>query len=596
MKLPAASLLSGLAATAGLFLTGGLARADPDGVPGGQPEAFTASGQVGGTLLPGVDETVVFAAIGDYGVAGASLQGISGMIRGWDPAFIISTGDNTYGKLDTNEDVDPLTEGKQNAWEFNVGSYFGAFLRGREDRKFPLQVSGTQRFFPTVGNHDSAPDAGNGGTIDDYLDYFYKNPGGPGRLPEDRGAVHTAEVSYYAVRKGPVDLFILDGDVLDRPDLLGQQKAWLTAQTAGSTARWKIGVFHQPPLTSGERAAASWMRWDELRVLDAILCGHDHFYERLDYFGVPLFITGAGGQFLYNFRTPADARSMMRYNTHHSAMRMVADAASLTLEARAFELPARQETLVESVVLGTPAPVDNEDHYTFFAEAGEMIELRTATPAPLGNPALDPILTLFTPGGQPVTPDRLTSPDGRNEVLIHQAGLTGRWQVKLGATPPGGGSYTLRLTTVSPLPDYPAWSLSLPAGHKEAAHDPDRDGLPNLLEYALRTSATQASPAPGEAWQGLRMEAGAAAGTAILTFDLPSPLPPGISYQVESHSNPGLTAWTAVAWRAAAADWQGVPGVRVQTGSPLPKARRIAVTVPGTAPRQFFRLTVTWNG
>lgn len=570
------------------------AYADPDALAGGQPEAFTAAGQVRGTLLPGVDRTVVFAAIGDYGVAGSALEGISAMIRGWDPAFIVSTGDNTYGDLNSDADMDPATPGKQNAWEFNVGNYFGAFLKSRPDGKFPLQTSPVQRFFPTVGNHDSAPDAGNGGTIEGYLDYFHLNPSGPGRLPENNGAVHTAAVSYYMVSHGPVDIYILDADVVDRPDLLADQKAWLTARLAASTARWNIGVFHQPPLTSGFRAAATWMRWDELKGLDAIFCGHDHFYERLDYFGVPLFITGAGGQFLYAFRNPPDSRSLMRYNANHSALRIVADDASLRLESRAFELPARQETLVESFILGTPAPVDNEDSYTFFAEAGEKIELRTTTPVPLGQPALDPELTLYTPGGQPVVPGTLTSPDGRNVILGHEAALTGIWRVKISSAPPGRGPYTIQLTTRSPVPDYPAWSMALPAGERDATRDPDRDGLPNLLEYALQTNGSSPMPAESGAWQGMNVEVGE--DTVTLTFDLPSPLPPGISYQLEGNANLGSAPWTVVAWRGPGADWEGASGVSVLTGAPLPGARRAAITLPFWGTRQFFRLAVTRNG
>ncbi len=571
------------------------ALADPDSVPGGQPESFTASGVVTGSLLPGVDETVVFAAIGDFGVAGAALQGISGMIRGWNPEFILSTGDNTYGELNSNADADPITPGKQNAWEFNVGHYFGAFLQARVDAKFPLQVAAEQRFFPSVGNHDSAPDAGNGGTIDDYLDYFYANPGGPPRLPTDRGAVHNADVSYYVLRRGPVDIFVLDGDVPTRPDLIAAQKTWLTTQAAASTARWKIGVFHQPPLTSGFRAAAAWMEWEELTVLDAILCGHDHFYERLDYFGVPLFITGAGGQFLYSFRSPPDAKSLFRYNAHHSAMRLVADSASLTLESRAFELPARQETLVESYTLGTPAPIDNDDTYRFFVEAGETLQLRTATPPPLQQPPLDPTLTLFTPGGTLTIPDELSSPDGRNVMLTHEATATGFWQVKVSAPPHGHGGYSMTLTTTSPLPSYQVWQAQLPPNGNAPNDDPDEDGLTNLMEFALHSNPNTTSPTAADPWQGHRLEHDPAAGTITLTFDLPSPLPPGISYQVETHHELGSGPWTTIAWRAPGADWQGSSGTSIQTGSPLPEGRRIAVTVPASGPRRFFRLAITRN-
>ena len=48
-----------------------------------------------------------------------------------------------------------------------------------------LQTSGTQRFFPSVGNHDSA---GGGGTIAGYVDYFHTDPGRPG--PSAGGRPH----------------------------------------------------------------------------------------------------------------------------------------------------------------------------------------------------------------------------------------------------------------------------------------------------------------------------------------------------------------------------------------------------------------------
>ena len=570
------------------------ALADPDDLPGESSEAFSPSSLVSGTLLPGLDRTIRFGVIGDFGVSGAALAGISGMIRGWNPAFVVSTGDNNYGLLDSNADEDPGLPGMQNSWEFNVGAYFGPFLQRRADDKFPLQTSPIQRFFPTVGNHDSAPDPANGGTIHDYLDYFHSNPGGSPRLPTDRDAVHHPEVSYYAVQHGPVDLFVLDGDVPNRPDLIAAQKSWLTAQVAASTARWKLAVFHQPPLTSGFRTAASWMTWDELKLVDVILCGHDHFYERLDYFGTPLFITGAGGQGLYSFRSPPDAHSLTRYNANHSAILITADDASLRLESRAFELPAQQETLVESFTLGTPAPIDNEDAYTFFAEAGESIELRTATPPPLSQPTLAPALQLFTPSGQLVIPDSIKSPDDRNVLLTHAATKTGHWQVKISAPVPGHGPYTLRLSLRSPLMDYPAWGARLPAGQREPTDDPDQDGWNNLLEYALQSSGTQPGPQPGEAWQGMSLDHDATRNSVTVTFDLPSPLPPGVSYQLESARSPG-GPWQAVAWRTTALDWQGAPAVTVLTGGPQPDARRTAVTLAADQRRVFFRLNVTTN-
>lgn len=572
-----------------------LVRADPDDVAAGGTEAFTASGIVSGNLLPGNGEKVKFGVIGDFGVSGNALNGISLMMKGWSPDFIVSTGDNTYGELDTDIDYDPGLPGMQNDWEFNVGAYFGGFMQGRSDGKFPLQTSQTQRFFPTVGNHDSYPDPGTGGTIDDYLDYFHGNPGGPSRLPGDRGAAHDSDVSFYAVKHGPVDLFVLDADVPNRPDLLALQKSWLAAEVAASTARWKIAVFHQPPLTSGYRAAASWMLWEELGLVDAILCGHDHFYERLDYFGTPLFITGAGGQSLYSFREPPDARSLSRYNNHHSAMLVTADAYALRLESRAFELPAQQEKLVESFVLGTPVSVDNEDAYTFFAEAGETIELRTATPPPLSQPPLTPSLELFTPGGQPVVGQITTLADGRNLRLRHLAAQSGHWQVKMRGQAPGHGPYSLRVIMSTSLRDYPEWSAGLPQNLRGDNEDPDGDGYQNLIEYAFQSDAMRPDAEDPTRWRGLRIAPGLAPSTITLTFDLPSPLPPALNYQLESGAAPD-GPWEVVAWRPAAADWQCIAGAAVLTGAPLPDARRVAVTVGTVNQRRFFRLSVSRNG
>jgi hypothetical protein len=275
-------------------------------------------------------------------------------------------------------------------------------------------------------------------------------------------------------------------------------------------------------------------------------------------------------------------------------MLIIADDASMRLESRAFELPAQKETLVEALTLGTPVTVDNEDVYTFFAEAGETIELSTTTPPPLSQPALTPVLELAPPSGQPVIPDSITSADGRNVTLTHTCPETGHWQVKISAPAPGRGPYTLRLSLRSPLVDYPAWGARLPAGQREPTADPDQDGWKNLLEYALQSSGSQPGHQPGEAWQGMSLVHDASRNSVTVTFDLPSPLPPGVSYQLESAPSPH-GPWRAVAWRTTAADWQGAETVTVLTGGPQPRARRTAVTLAADQRRVFFRLNVTTN-
>ncbi|MEX0641720.1 MAG: hypothetical protein WD468_03415, partial [Pirellulales bacterium] len=164
--------------------------------------------------------TVTFAAFGDYGGNSADEAAVAAMIAHWQPDFLITLGDNNYGRL---------TVGNPE-WELNIGQYYGSYMLGRADGIYPFQTSSTQRFFPSVGNHDvgeefgGAPPApaphapghggpeetGNVGGRAGYLDYFHVDPGRPaGRLPP---GVHSSGNSYYDFQWGPLHLFALDGE------------------------------------------------------------------------------------------------------------------------------------------------------------------------------------------------------------------------------------------------------------------------------------------------------------------------------------------------------------------------------------------------
>jgi len=56
--------------------------------------------------------SMVFAIIGDYGDDGDS-RAVSELIKGWEPDFIITTGDNNYS--------DGAFKGTFTALEFSVG-------------------------------------------------------------------------------------------------------------------------------------------------------------------------------------------------------------------------------------------------------------------------------------------------------------------------------------------------------------------------------------------------------------------------------------------------------------------------------------------
>jgi hypothetical protein len=493
------------------------------------------------------------------------------MVKRWLPEFIITTGDNNYGSLDANTDQDPLVAGVQCDWEWNVGDYYGEFIQRRLDGKFPRQRSVVPRFFPSVGNHDSWPDGGTGGPIDGYIDYFAANPGGVSRLPVDRGARHDAQVSYYAVRRGPVDLFIMDADVPAYPQLLREQREWLAQQVRQSTARWKLAVFHHPPVTSNAwRPGASWMAWPELGQVDAIFCGHDHFYERLIYLGKPLVICGAGGASFYGFSNPPHPASQFRWSGW-SAARVAAHSQGLTIECHEAGTDG-SDVMRESLTLGSVEPSDQEDVYEFFGEKGQVVEVVVE----VTGGGWQPVVALCAPDGGLSTGEEHGGGGSKVESAL---GETGVWKVKVTAAGVEGGQYRVRLRVSNPGPGYADWSQGLAASG--AQDDPDGDGLVNLVEYALGTDAARSDAQVPEVRRlGEKV---------VVSFVVPSPPRPGVVLAVEAGAQLTEDAWFALASRGEVGDWEADPYAQLTTGH-WEGWRRVTLTVPASEDRLFFRL------
>lgn len=603
--MPVQSTRSRLAALALLLAPGcGTVTADPDNLPNGGAEPLPPSGVVAGTLSPAAGETVTFGLLGDFGSSGAALSSVARMIRSWSPDFIVTTGDNNYGNLDVNYDYDQNAPGMQNSWEINVGAYFGDYILGRNDGKYGRQTSTTQRFWPVVGNHDSLLSSGHStdeanaaGPIADYVDYFHNNPGGTPRLPMDRGAVHTAAKSYYALRRGPVDFFFLDADLGYQwppdPEGLDEQKAWLLARLAESTARWKVAVFHQPPITSSFRTGAAWMDWSELLGCDLVLCGHDHFYERLLFrTAVPMVISGAGGASLYGFATSPHEASQFRFNTRHSALWVRADGQSIRVECRTPPLAAGQtEETIEAWSLGQPTlSGDDEDTYSFYAEAGEIVTALTRTPG-AGN-LLNPRLQLIHPDGSVVRDERDNAPDGKNAQISYSIPLAGTWRLTLRPESAAAGTYELQAGLYRPGQYFSQWAAALPEGQRSATDNPDQDEWPNLTEFAAGADPLVAGLSPA-ALPLIQAGYDAPARSLEVTVRIPSPLRPGVTPVVEEASSPA-GPWTVLAWRPPFSNWTTTrPGATVFTA--VSGATRIVEThlpVSGV-PRKFVRLSFT---
>jgi hypothetical protein len=151
------------------------------------------------------------------------------------------------------------------------------------------------------------------------------------------------------------------------------QAAWLQAQLAASTARWKVVIAHHPPFSSAQNGSALWMQWPfEAWGAHAVLSGSDHVYERVTQGDLVYFINGLGGAPRYTFGAPV-AGSQVRFSAEHGAMRVEADETQI-----AFRLFTRSGVLVDTYTLyADPSahPPATPSGLTALAISGSEIDL-----------------------------------------------------------------------------------------------------------------------------------------------------------------------------------------------------------------------------
>ena len=257
------------------------------------------------------ETTVVFAVIGDYGSGDRAAQDVAKLVKGWQPEFIITAGDNNY------------PDGSMGTIDANIGqfyheyiySYAGEFGEGADQN----------RFFPSLGNHDWMTNDAN-----PYLEYF--------TLPGNE--------RYYDFTWGTLlHFFALDSDPNEKDGVTWQtvQAAWLEERLAESTATWKIVYMHHPPFSSGLEGSMEWMRWPYKEwEADAVIAGHEHFYERLIKRRLVYFVNGLGGGEIRSFDHPL-VGSQVRYNDDYGAMRVEATSKKIM-----FEFISRDGEVIDS--------------------------------------------------------------------------------------------------------------------------------------------------------------------------------------------------------------------------------------------------------
>ncbi len=241
-----------------------------------------------------------FAAIGDYGLWSAEEEQVADLVKSWDPAFIITLGDNNY----PNGAADTIDQ--------NIGQFYHEFIHPYKGEYGP--GADINRFFPSLGNHDWVTEG-----AQPYLDYF--------ELPGNE--------RYYDFVWGPVHFFAVNADTHE-PDGVGRssvQAQWLQAGLAASTSRWQVVYMHQPPYSSGRHGSTDYIQWPFAEWgADAVLAGHDHSYERLIVDGIPFIVNGLGGHINRYFFFTRIEGSQFQYRSGHGALRGTVTPDSLTFE------------------------------------------------------------------------------------------------------------------------------------------------------------------------------------------------------------------------------------------------------------------------
>lgn len=292
----AAGLASCLAPTATPLLR-------PQPAPGRAQDATPAAAP---TVLPQEAAPVHFAIIGDFGVDELSAREVAALVHGWDPAYVVTTGDNNYPR------------GSAASFDKNVAGLYNRFIaygpryRGRYVGKGRAE----QRFFASLGNHDWDTAGAR-----PYLDALALP--GNGR--------------YYTVRQGPVALFIVDSDRREPDGTTADsvQARWLQQALRASDAPHRLVVFHHPPYSKGPHGSSAKMRWPFAAWgATAVFSGHNHNYERYEVDGLTYVVNGIGGADLGRIEPPcafAEASFAHCVGSVYGAMEVFGDAEALTL-------------------------------------------------------------------------------------------------------------------------------------------------------------------------------------------------------------------------------------------------------------------------
>ena len=261
-------------------------------------------------------DTVHFAVIGDYGWMGEDEEEVAALVNGWDPDFILTTGDNNY------------EFGEYSTLKQNIGQYYGNYIYNFDaPEEYRCEGKAARekinRFFPSPGNHDEKGPY----ELEPYLNYF--------SLP--------GEEEYYSFSWGPVEFFSLNS--LKSADH-ETQKAWLKNALEASGKAFKVVYFHHASFSPGRHGGTERMQWDfRLWGADVVVAGHDHIYARMVHEGqggLHYVVNGVGGKSLYycdEYYEVEGLKVLSCEDTYYGAMRCWADSTRLVMDFYAIDNP-----------------------------------------------------------------------------------------------------------------------------------------------------------------------------------------------------------------------------------------------------------------
>jgi hypothetical protein len=214
--------------------------------------------------LPVDAHSVKFAVIGDSGRWSTEQLELARQLASQHARFpfefVLMLGDNNYG------------DGSPESFKVRFETPYK-----------PLLDEGV-RFYATLGNHDEE--------IGEQWKYPLFNMDGHRYLTFEKKSGLLAPAAGTSAR-----FFVVNSNNLD-----AAQVAWLDAETARSSADWKVAYAHHPLYSTGRYA---WTTMWQRRVLepiyikngiDVVFAGHEHFYERLtSQNGVVYFVAGGSG-------------------------------------------------------------------------------------------------------------------------------------------------------------------------------------------------------------------------------------------------------------------------------------------------------------